>query len=59
MPSLPWAQAAPAPAASPTVLIVFGAYMAAVFLLGALAHHLLKRGAFLKEYFLGDRQLNA
>src|SRR5438309_717690 len=29
------------------------------FLLGALSHQLLKRGSFLKEYFLGDRQLNA
>src|SRR6516165_3573832 len=27
--------------------------------LGALAHHLLERGSFLKEYFLGDRKLNA
>ena len=33
--------------------------MAGVFLLGALSHHLLKRGSFLKEYFLGDRRLNA
>src|ERR671939_1106031 len=33
--------------------------MAGVFLLGALSHQLLKRGTFLKEYFLGDRQLNA
>jgi SSS family solute:Na+ symporter/sodium/pantothenate symporter len=33
--------------------------MVGVFLLGALAHTLLKRGSFLKEYFLGDRQLNA
>ena len=30
-----------------------------VFLLGALSHQLLKKGSFLKEYFLGDRQLNA
>jgi SSS family solute:Na+ symporter/sodium/pantothenate symporter len=57
MASLPWA-AAP-PAASPQTLVAFGAYMAGVFLLGGLAHHLLKRGAFLKEYFLGDRKLNA
>jgi SSS family solute:Na+ symporter/sodium/pantothenate symporter len=45
--------------ASPYILVAFGAYMAGVFLLGALAHHLLERGSFLKEYFLGDRQLNA
>ena len=38
-------------------LVAFGAYMAGVFLLGFLAHFLLKRGAFLKEYFLGDRKL--
>jgi SSS family solute:Na+ symporter/sodium/pantothenate symporter len=44
---------------SPSILIVFGAYMVGVFLLGALAHHLLERGSFLKEYFLGDRKLNA
>ena len=48
----------PAPA-SPSILIVFIVYMAGVFLLGALAHHLLERGSFLKEYFLGDRKLNA
>src|SRR5947208_10885161 len=47
------------PQAAPAVLYVFLAYMAGVFLLGALAHHLLKRGSFLKEYFLGDRKLNA
>src|SRR5262245_60275180 len=46
------------PQAAPAVLYVFLAYMAGVFLLGALAHHLLERGSFLKEYFLGDRQLN-
>ena len=33
--------------------------MAGVFLLGILSHHLLQRGTFLKEYFLGDRKLNA
>src|SRR6516165_5118425 len=27
--------------------------------LGFLSHHLLARGSFLKEYFLGDRKLNA
>jgi SSS family solute:Na+ symporter/sodium/pantothenate symporter len=47
------------PARSPYILIAFGAYLAGVFILGALAHHLLERGAFLKEYFLGDRKLNA
>jgi SSS family solute:Na+ symporter/sodium/pantothenate symporter len=51
-----WAQAA-RPATSPYVLVAFGAYMVAVFVLGALAHHLLERGSFLKEYFLGDRKL--
>src|ERR1700758_2993402 len=51
--------ATPLPAASPYILVAFGAYMAGVFLLGALAHHLLERGSFLKEYFLGDRKLNA
>jgi SSS family solute:Na+ symporter/sodium/pantothenate symporter len=44
---------------SPYILVAFGAYMVGVFLLGGLAHHLLRRGAFLKEYFLGDRKLNA
>jgi SSS family solute:Na+ symporter/sodium/pantothenate symporter len=47
------------PAASPYTLVAFLAYMVGVFLLGALAHHLLERGSFLKEYFLGDRKLNA
>jgi SSS family solute:Na+ symporter/sodium/pantothenate symporter len=47
------------PVASPYTLVAFGAYMVGVFLLGALAHHLLERGSFLKEYFLGDRKLNA
>ncbi len=46
-------------AASPYILFTFLGYMAGVFLLGFLAHKLLSRGAFLKEYFLGDRQLNA
>jgi SSS family solute:Na+ symporter/sodium/pantothenate symporter len=46
-------------AASRFTLIAFGAYMVGVFALGALAHKLLERGAFLKEYFLGDRKLNA
>jgi SSS family solute:Na+ symporter/sodium/pantothenate symporter len=45
--------------ASGYTLIAFGAYMVGVFLLGALAHKLLSRGTFLKEYFLGDRKLNA
>lgn len=45
--------------ATPYTLVAFGAYMAGVFLLGALSHQLLQRGSFLKEYFLGDRQLNA
>src|SRR6266446_6787464 len=47
------------PEPSPYVLVAFVAYMLGVFLLGALSHKLLKRGAFLKEYFLGDRKLNA
>lgn len=47
------------PLPSPYVLVAFGAYMIAVFLLGFLSHHLLDRGSFLKEYFLGDRKLNA
>jgi SSS family solute:Na+ symporter/sodium/pantothenate symporter len=47
------------PVASPYTLVAFVAYMVGVFLLGALAHHLLERGSFLKEYFLGDRKLNA
>src|SRR5213595_659232 len=54
-----WAQAATLPKASPSTLIAFFGYMCGVFLLGALSHQLLKRGSFLKEYFLGDRQLNA
>ena len=53
-----WAQS-PLPHASPVTLLAFLGYMAGVFLLGALSHQLLKRGPFLKEYFLGDRQLNA
>jgi sodium/pantothenate symporter len=47
------------PQPSPYTLVAFAAYMIGVFLLGALSHQLLKRGSFLKEYFLGDRQLNA
>ena len=39
--------------------LTLGFDMIGVFLLGALSHQLLKRGSFLKEYFLGDRQLNA
>jgi len=54
-----WAQAPAPEAASPYILVAFGGYMAGVFLLGALSHKLLTRGSFLKEYFLGDRQLNA
>src|SRR5215472_11951567 len=45
--------------ASPYTLVAFAGYMVGVFLLGTLSHQLLKRGSFLKEYFLGDRQLNA
>src|SRR5438552_5357057 len=47
------------PAASRYTLVAFVGYMAGVFLLGALSHKLLQRGSFLKEYFLGDRKLNA
>jgi Na+/pantothenate symporter len=47
------------PPASPYTLAAFGGYMVGVFLLGALSHQLLHRGSFLKEYFLGDRRLNA
>jgi SSS family solute:Na+ symporter/sodium/pantothenate symporter len=54
-----WAESALPTTGSPHVLVVFLAYMIGVFLLGALAHHLLERGSFLKEYFLGDRKLNA
>jgi Na+/pantothenate symporter len=49
----------PSSLASPYTLVAFAAYMLGVFLLGFLSHQLLKRGSFLKEYFLGDRQLNA
>jgi SSS family solute:Na+ symporter/sodium/pantothenate symporter len=61
MPDLaPLLAAEPAnPATSPFILVAFGGYMVGVFLLGALSHQLLKRGSFLKEYFLGDRKLNA
>lgn len=45
--------------ASLYILGAFGAYMIGVFLVGLLSHHLLERGSFLKEYFLGDRQLNS
>ena len=48
---------APPPTGSPYTLVAFGAYMGGVFLLGFMAHFLLKRGTFLKEYFLGDRKL--
>jgi sodium/pantothenate symporter len=44
---------------SPYTLVAFAGYMVGVFLLGALAHRLLKKGAFLKEFFLGDRGLGA
>src|SRR5215471_17576045 len=47
------------PPPSRYVLLAFGAYMVGVFVLGGLAHKLLQRGSFLKEYFLGDRKLNA
>jgi SSS family solute:Na+ symporter/sodium/pantothenate symporter len=57
--SLPLGAEATIPPASPYILVAFGAYIVGVFLLGALAHHLLERGSFLKEYFLGDRKLNA
>lgn len=56
---MPSALLAQLPTPSPYVLVAFGAYMVAVFLLGFLSHHLLDRGSFLKEYFLGDRKLNA
>ncbi|HEV3255797.1 MAG TPA: hypothetical protein VG013_02850 [Gemmataceae bacterium] len=46
-------------AATPYTLVAFGGYMVGVFVLGALSHQLLQRGSFLKEYFLGDRKLNA
>jgi SSS family solute:Na+ symporter/sodium/pantothenate symporter len=49
----------PLPAGSPYILVAFGTYLVGVFVLGAVAHHLLQRGSFLKEYFLGDRKLNA
>jgi SSS family solute:Na+ symporter/sodium/pantothenate symporter len=57
MPSAP--VIAEATAASGYTLVAFGGYTIGVFLLGALAHRLLKKGAFLKEYFLGDRGLGA
>jgi sodium/pantothenate symporter len=53
------ADASPPSAGSRYTLIAFGAYMGGVFLLGVLSHKLLQRGSFLKEYFLGDRKLNA
>jgi SSS family solute:Na+ symporter/sodium/pantothenate symporter len=49
----------PTVGASGYTLVAFAAYMAGVFLLGILSHQLLKRGSFMKEYFLGDRKLNA
>src|SRR5437762_2672752 len=56
---VPWA-VVPLPAGtSSLILIAFGGYMVGVFILGYVSHHLLERGSFLKEYFLGDRQLNA
>lgn len=57
MPDL--ALAAGPPTASSYTLVAFAAYMIGVVLLGALSHKLLSRGTFLKEYFLGDRKLNA
>jgi SSS family solute:Na+ symporter/sodium/pantothenate symporter len=54
-----WADTGVSAQASPYTLVAFAGYMIGVFLLGALSHQLLKKGTFLKEYFLGDRQLNA
>jgi SSS family solute:Na+ symporter/sodium/pantothenate symporter len=54
-----WADALVPVAVSPYALVAFAGYMIGVFALGALSHRLLRRGSFLKEYFLGDRQLNA
>jgi sodium/pantothenate symporter len=60
MPDAPaFAQTAASVQASPYTLVAFAGYMFGVFLLGALSHQLLKKGSFLKGYFLGDRQLNA
>jgi sodium/pantothenate symporter len=60
---MPDAAAPPSPSAvplaSPWILVAFGAYVVGVFVLGYLSHRLLKRGSFVKEYFLGDRKLNA
>ncbi len=57
--TLLWADVAVSASASTYILLAFGAYMAGVFAIGILSHHLLARGSFLKEYFLGDRQLNS
>src|SRR5262245_20118308 len=57
--TLPFAQTSASAPASPYTLVAFAGYMFGVFLLGWLSHQLLKKGSFLKEYFLGDRQLNA
>ncbi len=54
-----WAEVGTIAPGNYSVLAAFGAYMLGVLLLGALSHHLLQRGSFLKEYFLGDRKLNA
>ena len=54
-----WADAATDLPSSKYTLIAFLGYMVGVFLLGGLSHQLLSKGSFLKEYFLGDRKLNA
>lgn len=39
------------------VLIAFGCYLVGVMALGIISHRFLKRGSFVKEYFLGNRGL--
>jgi SSS family solute:Na+ symporter/sodium/pantothenate symporter len=41
------------------VLIAFAGYLAAVIVLGLFSHRYLKRGSFVKQYFLGNRGLGA
>jgi SSS family solute:Na+ symporter/sodium/pantothenate symporter len=41
------------------VLIAFACYLAGVILLGLFSHRYLKRGSFIKQYFLGNRGLGA
>lgn len=42
---------------SQQVLVAFACYLAGVMVLGVVSHRFLRRGSFVKEYFLGNRGL--